>query len=1023
MANNTIQLKRSSVAGKQPNTSTLAVGELALNLTDQKLYSSNGTGIFEPASNVSSLYVGNSSVSVTINSTSFNGTSNNALYLGGTLASGYQTTAGLSANVSTLSANNASFLGGVAAASYVNTSGAYTITGVHTHNANVIFGTTAGISANGSIGTAGQILTSNGSSVYWASSLSGNVAASAVTTNTLSANYVSISTGTVTVGNSTVNTDVGNNYVSVGNSSGYVNIYSSYIYIGNTTANATINSTSYTGSANNASFLGGVAAANYVNTSGAYTITGVHTHNANIVVTTPFIANGGSGTSGQVLTSNGTTGAPYWSTVSGVNTAAQYTWTNNQTFASYVLINNNQGLRFQTVNTSAYAFFNQQSDDNFVFYTTNTAYQPRPVWSIYANSVTSNLSILVPTIFNTNVYLGAVSANGSLGTAGQLLTSNGTATYWSSPGAASVNTAAQYTWTNTQTFSANITFGNNIAFPTNTAIYFNGISDANWKIGRNAGGLTKTYYTGNTLDVIGYSAVTGLEGIAFGQTGANVYLETGYNGTYTKNPIYVGNSTVNTTLNATSFSGTSNNSLYLGGTAAAGYQTTAGLSANVATLTANNTAFVGTVSAANVVSNAQLTSNLASYQTTAGLNANIASYLPTYAGAVNASAFTAGATGTGSGGVIANATTLFIGNNTTNTTANTTSLAIVNSTGNLVITTGSFAVSNASGNVQINPQLLRVSNTTANVFAVNTTSISFGNNILVYANGSLGTASQVLTTNGTSVYWSTVSGGGGGFTNGQSISVNNFVITGAMTAAGSNGTSGQVLTSNGTGVYWTSSNPSYQAVQAQYTGNGTNTVFTVVGGYVANNLNVYLNGVLLRKGTDYTATDGSTFTITPAPANGALIDVLGTSALLANGTSTIIQQQFTANGSANSFQITNGYVPNQLLVFLNGVKQTPTDVSTSSGNTINFSVTPANNYVIDVYGYQSGFTLSTNAISVSGTIAANNISLSGVMIENSTTVATDYTITSGKNAMSAGPITINSGITVTVPSGSTWTIV
>jgi hypothetical protein len=46
--------------------------------------------------------------------------------------------------------------------------------------------------------------------------------------------------------------------------------------------------------------------------------------------------------------------------------------------------------------------------------------------------------------------------------------------------------------------------------------------------------------------------------------------------------------------------------------------------ANVATLTSNNTSFVGSVSAANVVSNSQLSSNLANYQTTAGLSANVA---------------------------------------------------------------------------------------------------------------------------------------------------------------------------------------------------------------------------------------------------------------------------------------------------------------------------------------------------------------------------------------------------------------
>ena len=46
-----------------------------------------------------------------------------------------------------------------------------------------------------------------------------------------------------------------------------------------------------------------------------------------------------------------------------------------------------------------------------------------------------------------------------------------------------------------------------------------------------------------------------------------------------------------------------------------------------------------------------------------------------------------------------------------------------------------------------------------------------------------------------------------------------------------------------------------------------------------------------------------------------------------------------------------------------------------------------------------------------------------VFYENGQTVTTNYTITNGKNAMSAGPITINSGVTVTVGSGETYTVV
>lgn len=46
-----------------------------------------------------------------------------------------------------------------------------------------------------------------------------------------------------------------------------------------------------------------------------------------------------------------------------------------------------------------------------------------------------------------------------------------------------------------------------------------------------------------------------------------------------------------------------------------------------------------------------------------------------------------------------------------------------------------------------------------------------------------------------------------------------------------------------------------------------------------------------------------------------------------------------------------------------------------------------------------------------------------IFYENGQTVTTNYTLSTGKNAMSAGPITINSGVTVTVPSGQSWTIV
>ena len=44
-------------------------------------------------------------------------------------------------------------------------------------------------------------------------------------------------------------------------------------------------------------------------------------------------------------------------------------------------------------------------------------------------------------------------------------------------------------------------------------------------------------------------------------------------------------------------------------------------------------------------------------------------------------------------------------------------------------------------------------------------------------------------------------------------------------------------------------------------------------------------------------------------------------------------------------------------------------------------------------------------------------------LEHDNTITTSYTIGTGKNVISAGPLTVNSGATVTVPSGSNWTIV
>jgi len=44
------------------------------------------------------------------------------------------------------------------------------------------------------------------------------------------------------------------------------------------------------------------------------------------------------------------------------------------------------------------------------------------------------------------------------------------------------------------------------------------------------------------------------------------------------------------------------------------------------------------------------------------------------------------------------------------------------------------------------------------------------------------------------------------------------------------------------------------------------------------------------------------------------------------------------------------------------------------------------------------------------------------LYEHANTIAANYTIATGNNALTAGPITINTGVSVTVPTGSTWVV-
>jgi hypothetical protein len=230
----------------------------------------------------------------------------------------------------------------------------------------------------------------------------------------------------------------------------------------------------------------------------------------------------------------------------------------NQRITNSLTLDNDRNLNFKTVNTSATVGFRQQSDDNFVFYSTNTTYGQRAVWAIFANSDTSALSILTPITFNGNV--NQIVANGTLGTAGQVLASNGSGIYWTSSGSGS--------GTVTSVGSGDGLTGGPITTSGTISIL------ANTGVVANATGLfVNATYIG-TLSANNTTFVNG-------KTESNLNV----------NNATTAYSKAESALNVNSAL-TANNSTNLGGVAAASYQTTAGLSANVATLTANNANFV-----------------------------------------------------------------------------------------------------------------------------------------------------------------------------------------------------------------------------------------------------------------------------------------------------------------------------------------------------------------------------------------------------------------------------------------------
>ena len=229
------------------------------------------------------------------------------------------------------------------------------------------------------------------------------------------------------------------------------------ITVGNSTVNSSINSTAFSGTANNATNLGGVSSTSYVNTTGAYVITGLHTHNANLFMNTSTLFVGNTTSNVTVNTTNIVIGN---STVnSSINSTAFSGTANNATnlggqAASYYTNATNLAtgtvptarLASGTANSSTFLRGDQTwatpagggsgspggSTSDIQFNDAgNFAGNSNFTYDSSVIRLTVGNSSINTQINSTSVVVKSIVANGGLGSSGQVLTSNSTGIYWS----------------------------------------------------------------------------------------------------------------------------------------------------------------------------------------------------------------------------------------------------------------------------------------------------------------------------------------------------------------------------------------------------------------------------------------------------------------------------------------------------------------------------------------------------------------------------------------------------------------
>jgi len=176
------------------------------------------------------------------------------------------------------------------------------------------------------------------------------------------------------------------------------------------------------------------------------------------------------------------------------------------------------------------------------------------------------------------------------------------------------------------------------------------------------------------------------------------------------------------------------------------------------------------------------------------------------------------------------------------------------------------------------------------------------------------------------------------------------------------------------------------------------TSFAVSGGYITGYVDVYLNGVALAS-SDFTATDNTNIVLNVAAE---------------------INDEFKSIAYF-PVSLVDTYRTSQVDTLIANLDSDLSSVNTSIAN---LDSDLSNLDALPSQTGNSGNYLTTDGSNASwGALDTDANSTSKSLYEMANTISTNYTITAGNNAISAGPITIISGVLVTIPSGSRWVVV